>query len=71
MVQALFARNDRFFLDEKRALDMIETFAARPQGFTRIVREVLAAPGSSAEALAASAARLRELVAATKELGAE
>ncbi len=61
MVQALFARNERYFVNEKRALDAIEGFAARPEGFTATVREVLAAPGSSPEALARSAARMQAL----------
>jgi predicted nucleotidyltransferase len=64
MVQALFARNDRYFVNEKRALDAIEGFASRPEGFRATVREVLAAPGTSPDTLARSAARLQDLAAA-------
>lgn len=68
MVQALFARNDRYFVNEKRALDAVEGFAARPEGFTATVREILAAPGTSPESLARSTARMEDLVAAVGDL---
>lgn len=66
LVQALFAAGRRWCLNEKGALAVAETLPAAPTGFGARVRALLGAPGESAEALTATVARARVLVAETR-----
>jgi hypothetical protein len=61
LVQALFALNDTYFLNDKRVLDEIEGFPKRPAEFAARVRALFAAPGSDPEALGASLKNLRTM----------
>jgi hypothetical protein len=67
-VQTLFALNRRYFLNEKRAVETIEGFDLRPEGFASTIREVLASIGQTPDALAESLARMEALVRATSAL---
>ncbi|MEU7000050.1 DUF4037 domain-containing protein [Nonomuraea sp. NPDC046570] len=62
LVQALFAENRRWCLNEKGALAVAETLPGAPAGFGRRVRRLLGAPGETAESLAATVTEARALV---------
>jgi predicted nucleotidyltransferase len=62
MVQSLFALNERYCINEKGAAALVETFPLHPVQFYERVTAVLAAPGDSPAALAASIARLEEVL---------
>ncbi|MFJ3201371.1 nucleotidyltransferase domain-containing protein [Streptomyces sp. NPDC086989] len=66
LVQALFAADRRWCLNEKGALAVAGTLPGAPAGFARRVSELLGAPGSTAEELTATVAGARELVARTR-----
>ncbi|MFD7582108.1 nucleotidyltransferase domain-containing protein [Kitasatospora sp. NPDC059817] len=65
LVQAMFAEDRRWCLNEKGALAVAETLPAAPTGFGPRVRGLLGAPGESAELLAATVAEARALVEET------
>lgn len=62
LVQALFAMNREYFVNEKGSVAAVEGFAVRPEGFARQVAEVLGSPGADAKALAASPDTLGALI---------
>jgi predicted nucleotidyltransferase len=62
LVQALFARARRWCLNEKGALAVAETLPGAPAGFGPRVRDLLGAPGQTAESLTATVDRARALV---------
>ncbi|MFD7840199.1 DUF4037 domain-containing protein [Streptomyces sp. NPDC059761] len=66
LVQALFAADRRWCLNEKGALAVAETLPGAPAGFGRHVRDLLGAPGATAEELTATVAEARALVARTR-----
>ena len=68
LVQALFALNDTYFLNDKRVLDEIEGFPKRPAEFAARVRALFAAPGSDPEALGASLKNLRTMFEETMRI---
>jgi hypothetical protein len=68
MVQTLFALNRRYFMNEKRALEIAGGFPLCPPGFAATVGEVLAAPGRDPAELTASLARMEPLVRAVAAL---
>lgn len=71
LVQALFALNERYVINEKGSVRAIETFPLRPPGFATTVEAVLGQPGTTPQQLRESAARLRELTRAVQRLGVE
>ena len=62
LVQALYAGDRRWCLNEKGALAVAETLPCAPAGFGPRVRGLLGAPGETVESLTATVARARELV---------
>ncbi|MFJ5228093.1 nucleotidyltransferase domain-containing protein [Streptomyces sp. NPDC088400] len=62
LVQAMFAEDRRWCLNEKGALAVAETLPGAPTGFGLRVRGLLGAPGETAELLAATVAEARVLV---------
>jgi predicted nucleotidyltransferase len=62
LVQALFARERRWCLNEKGALAVAATLPGAPDGFGPRVRGLLGAPGDTAESLTATVTRARALV---------
>ncbi len=48
-VQVLFALNGRYFLNEKGALALVETFPLHPAGFRALLSEGLGLRGANAE----------------------
>jgi hypothetical protein len=58
LTQALYALNETYFLNDKRALDEIERFAIRPDDYAESMTRILAHPGETPSALLHSADRL-------------
>ncbi|MGI5272080.1 DUF4037 domain-containing protein [Nonomuraea sp. CA-218870] len=67
LVQALFAAERRWCLNEKGALAVAETLPAAPAGFGRRARALLGGLGETPRSLAAAVDGARELVAETRE----
>lgn len=65
LVQAVFAEDRRWCLNEKGALAVAGTLPAAPAGFGPRVRRLLGAPGETPESLAATVAGARALVGET------
>lgn len=68
LVQVLFARNERFFLNEKGAVAEIEAMPVRPERFAARVAEALGHAGVSPPSLRRSFDSLTRLVADTSAL---
>ncbi len=68
LVQVLFALNERYFVNEKGALDAVESFGIKPAGFGETVSGTLAGPGSTPDGLRASLKRLECLLRETEGL---
>jgi predicted nucleotidyltransferase len=68
LVQVLFAESERWLTNEKRALARTDDFARRPERFAARVAAILASPGASPDALAASVASMGALVEETRAL---
>jgi predicted nucleotidyltransferase len=68
LVQALFAINETYFINDKRVFAEIEKFSRAPQDFGGRISAILARPGFAAVELAASLERLRFLFTETAEL---
>ncbi|MFB6713922.1 nucleotidyltransferase domain-containing protein [Streptomyces sp. NPDC056358] len=66
LVQALFAEDRRWCLNEKGALAVAESLPGAPTDFGRRVRRLLGAPGDTAESLTATVAEARVLVEETR-----
>ena len=67
LVQVLYAANERFCLNEKRALAGTDGFARRPQRFSSRVESILSAPGATPAALVESCERMAALIAETTD----
>ena len=61
LTQALFALNETYFLGDKGALEAIEGFRLKPEGYGAVVSRVLGQAGSAAEDLAASVREVSDL----------
>ncbi|MCC6803675.1 MAG: nucleotidyltransferase domain-containing protein [Anaerolineae bacterium] len=68
MVQALFALNERYCINEKGAAAQVEAFPLHPDGFYERVTSVLSAAGSSADDLARNVSRMAGIVADARAL---
>jgi predicted nucleotidyltransferase len=62
MVQALFARNGRWFLNEKGSVAAVEAFPARPEGFSETASRLLGCPGQDSGTLAEAVSRCEALL---------
>lgn len=71
LIQALFALNEQYFVNEKGSVRTVESFALHPAGFEETVSAVLAHPGSDPEELSASIRRFDELARAARALSAK
>ncbi|WP_055591079.1 DUF4037 domain-containing protein, partial [Streptacidiphilus griseoplanus] len=65
LVQALYASDRRWCLNEKGAMAVAETLPAAPSGFGPRVRSLLGCPGETPEALTATVTRAQELIQET------
>lgn len=68
MVQALFALNERYLVNEKGSVEAADSLPLRPPGFREVIGSVLARPGKRPEELESSIKRLEDLLEALKEL---
>jgi predicted nucleotidyltransferase len=68
MVQALFALNERYLINEKGAIEATDFLPLRPANFKETVNSVLARPGEHPEQLETSVERLENLLAAAERL---
>ncbi len=68
MVQALFALNERYLINEKGSVEATDTLPLRPGDFKGTVNSVLARPGEGSQELRSSVGRLDDLLAAVEEL---
>lgn len=62
MVQALFAANGRWFLNEKGSVAAVEAFPVRPEGFFEAASRLLGCTGLDAHALRRSVSRYEALL---------
>jgi hypothetical protein len=62
MVQVLYAVNGCWFLNEKGSVAAVESFPARPEGFSEEVSRLLGCPGHDAHTLAESMSRYEALL---------
>jgi hypothetical protein len=70
LIHALFALNKRYFLSDKSANRLIESFLLRPADFTSRLAEVLASPGNNSAGLKTSVELLSALWLETVDLTA-
>lgn len=68
MVQVLFALNERYCINEKGAVDLIEAMPLHPPNFARVVHEVLGNLGKTPAELGASVARMENLLEEVRKL---
>ncbi len=68
MVQALFALNERYFINEKGSVRAADSFAVRPERFGETASELLGCPGRDTETLTESLLRYEALLVAAREL---
>ncbi|MGI8858559.1 MAG: nucleotidyltransferase family protein, partial [Rubrobacteraceae bacterium] len=68
LMQALFALNERYFVNEKGSVKTAGSFALCPDGFEKTVSDVLAEPGRDAAGLRTNVRRFERLVEAVRSL---
>lgn len=68
MVQALFALNQRYLVNEKGSVEAADSLPLRPPDFREVIGSVLARPGEYPEELASSIGRLEHLLEALEKL---
>ena len=68
LTQVLYALNERYFMNDKRALAEIEAFPRRPDDYAARVARILSRPGDGAAELSATAECLAALTRTTAEL---
>ena len=68
MVQALFALNERYLINEKGSVEAADSLPLRPENFRETADSVLARPGESPQELESSVGCLEDLLVAVEEL---
>jgi predicted nucleotidyltransferase len=68
VVQAVFAVNGRYFLNEKRSIAIAAALRIRPERFADTITDVLAATGRTPDALEQDLTRMAALVRATRTI---
>lgn len=71
LVQALFALNETYILNEKGSVKIAGTFARCPANFEEVVESVLAQPGHNSTELRASLTKFDQLVESVQQLWVE
>jgi hypothetical protein len=61
LTQVLFALNETYFVSDKGSFARLDTFPLRPPDYCATVTSVLAAPGTTSEALLATVERMAEI----------
>ena len=60
ITQALFALNGRYFIRDKKVLDMVAQFSNLPSGYIQEINRILACPGSTAQELTKTVSDLEQ-----------
>lgn len=60
ITQVLFALNERYFIRDKRVLDVVAKFPTLPSGYIQQINRILAHPGSTAQELTKSVSDLEQ-----------
>jgi hypothetical protein len=68
IIQVLFALNETYFLNEKGAMKVTDSFKVKPSAFSSRVRNILATPGGEPDSLQDAVAEMNLLVAETCSL---
>ena len=68
LIQVLFARNQRYFMNEKGSLVLTDQFSDRPSSFSTRVSALLSHPGESSESLERSLDAMEKLCQETFEI---
>lgn len=71
LTQALFAMNERYFLNDKRALEEITSFPAKPEQYAARVRRILSRAGEDTAELSGTVRELAELFEEVRELAGD
>jgi len=53
-VQALFAVNERWFINERGSVEAVDSMTVKPEGFSEVASRLLGCPGQDSVALARS-----------------
>jgi predicted nucleotidyltransferase len=61
LTQVLFALNETYFMSDKKAIPIIESFAIKPPDYGARVSRILAGPGDTSAALSSAVHALRQL----------
>ena len=67
-MQALFALNERYLINEKDSVEVADSLPLHPENFKGTVDSVLARPGRGPQELESSVGRLEDLLVAVEEL---
>jgi hypothetical protein len=59
LTQVLFALNERYFISDKRVMEVMANFAILPDGYIQQITGILAHPGETADELIHSVAQMR------------
>ena len=59
LTQALFALNERYFISDKRVMEVTENFKILPDGYIKQITGILAHPGETVEELTNAVAHMR------------
>jgi hypothetical protein len=68
LVQAVFAVNGRYFLNEKRSVAIAGGLRIRPERFADTITDILAATGRTPDALEQNLTRMEKLLRATRTI---
>ncbi len=60
ITQALFALNERYFISDKKVLDMVAKFSNLPPGYIQQINHILACPGSTVQELTKTVSDLEQ-----------
>ncbi len=61
LTQALFALNEKYFLSDKKVMDIIARLPLLPEGYAQQVNHILACPGSTAKELIETISNLEQV----------
>jgi predicted nucleotidyltransferase len=61
ITQTLFALNEKYFLRDKKVLDVVSQFSTLPSGYIQEINRILACPGSTAQELTKTVSDLEQV----------
>jgi NifB/MoaA-like Fe-S oxidoreductase len=69
LTQVLFALNERYFIRDKQAMDMVAKFPNLPAGYIQQINRILACPGNTGQELAKTVSDLEQAWYSVVSLG--